>query len=121
MEQAVVIVRPRLVEVVQIGHIRIVKNIRQLRDRPAGPQRQLAAAQYPAALVFVRIFPFLRISRSRPGLHVVVPHILRAGAVGPGVLTGDRAGMAADALVEVHHHRDLCFNPQANLPPSADG
>jgi acyl-CoA synthetase (AMP-forming)/AMP-acid ligase II len=34
-------------------------------------------------------------------------HVLGARPVGPGLLTRHRAGVAADAFVEVHHHRHL--------------
>src|SRR5690606_27293106 len=61
----------------------------------------------PAALPAVLIFPILRVSDARLGLDIVEPCVFNAFAVGPYVLAGDRAGMAADALVEVQNHRDL--------------
>ena len=41
------------------------------------------------------------------GLDIVEPGVFHAFAAGPHVLAGDGAGVAADALVEVQHHRDL--------------
>src|SRR3546814_15111073 len=53
------------------------------------------------------LFPFLGIADARLGLDVVEPGVLHALARGPHVLAGDRTGMAAAALVQVHHHGDL--------------
>jgi LacI family transcriptional regulator len=70
-----------------------------------------APVQYPPALPPVLVLVGARAALPRPGLHVVEPHVLHAAAVGPGLLAGDRAGVAADALVEVHHHRHLRRDP----------
>src|SRR3972149_6923960 len=51
--------------------------------------------------------PERRVAGAGLRLDVVPPHVLRALAVGPDVLAGDRARMAADALVEVEAHRAL--------------
>ena len=37
-----------------------------------------------------------------------------AGTIGPHLLTGDRAGVTADALVKRHHHPDLRADPHSN-------
>src|SRR3970282_2607726 len=61
----------------------------------------------PAALVALLVLPERRVAGARLGLDVVPPHVLGALAVGPDVLAGERARVAADALVEVEHHRHL--------------
>ena len=105
--QRLVVVRPRLVVVVERGQIGVEEQRRELAQPPAGPEPQLAPAQLPAALPFLLVFPALRVADTRLRLDVVEPGVLDAAPVRPHVLAGDRAGVAADALVEVHHHRDL--------------
>ena len=73
----------------------------------------------PAALVLLLVFPRGGIAGARLGLDVVPPHVLGALAVGPDVLAGDAAGVAADALVEVEHHRDLRADVHIDLLHSA--
>src|SRR5207247_381576 len=68
------------------------------------------AGEPPAAAPPLLILVPARVALARPGLDVVEPDVLHPGAVGPGLLAGDRAGVAADALVEVHHHRHLCHD-----------
>src|SRR5690606_8878598 len=60
-----------------------------------------------AAPPFVLVLPVLGIADPGLALDVVPPVIFGTLAGGPDLLAGDRAGVAADALVEVHHHRDL--------------
>src|SRR5262249_51997627 len=72
------------------------------------PQPLLPLAfDHPAAAVFGLVLPTCRVSGTRLGLHVVPVHVLGALAVGPDVLARDRAGVAADALVQVKDHRNL--------------
>ena len=70
-------------------------------------QAQLAVLEFPPAVIMFLVFPLRRIAGARAGLHVVPPHVFRALAVGPDILAGDRASMAAEAFVEVKHHRNL--------------
>src|SRR6185369_3642815 len=65
------------------------------------------ALAHPAAVPALLVLPVLRVADAGLGLDVVEPGVFHAFAVGPYVLAGDRAGVAADALVEVQHHRDL--------------
>src|SRR5690606_5022359 len=74
---------------------------------------------YPAAVPAVLVLPFLRIPDARLGLDVVEPRVLHAGTVRPDVLAGDRAGVAADALVQVQHHADLCTDLHLHAPFAA--
>ena len=61
----------------------------------------------PAAAPAFLVLPVLRIADAGLGLDVVEPRVFHALARGPHVLAGDRAGVTADAFVEVQHHRDL--------------
>src|SRR5665213_1328238 len=61
----------------------------------------------PAALPALLVLPVLGIADARFGLDVVEPSVFHALARGPHLLAGDRAGMAPDTFVEVHHHSDL--------------
>ena len=72
------------------------------------------AVQRPAALPLLLVLIPARVSGAGLGLDVVEVDVLRAGPVGPGLLAGHRAGVAADALVQVHHHRDLRHDPHQN-------
>src|SRR3546814_13570087 len=61
----------------------------------------------PAAVPAVLVFPVLRIADPRLALDVVEPGVLDPLARGPHLLAGHRAGMAADAFVEVQNLTDL--------------
>ncbi|MCY1544712.1 hypothetical protein D9M68_806120 [compost metagenome] len=64
----------------------------------------------PAPVPLVLVFPLLGVTDAGLGLDVVEPGVFHAGAAGPHVLAGDRAGVATDALVQVQHHGDLGTN-----------
>src|SRR6516225_4422536 len=98
----------RLVVVVDLGQVRIGKDVRQDRPAPALLGDDLAALlALPAAAPTLLILPILRIPDAGLGLDVVEPRIFHALTRGPDVLARHRAGMAPDAFVEVEHHRDL--------------
>src|SRR5699024_10101003 len=59
-----------------------------------------------------------RVAQTGPGLDVVEPDVLHARPVGPRLLAGHRAGVAADALVQVHHHGHLRHDLHADSLPS---
>src|SRR5690606_13488806 len=71
---------------------------------------------HPAAVPLVLVLPLLGVADAGLGLHVVEPGVLGAGPAGPHVLAGDRAGVAADALVQVQHHADLGADLHAASP-----
>src|SRR5690606_7656812 len=99
---------PRLVVVVDGGHLGVGEDGGELLRPPAGLELELPApVQGPAALPDLLVLVGARVAQAGPGLDVVEPHVLGAGAVGPRLLARHRAGVAADALVEVHHHRHL--------------
>src|SRR5665647_956039 len=77
--------------------------------------------QRPATLPAFLVLVGSRVALARPGLHVVEPDVLGAGAVRPRLLARHRAGMAADALVEVHHHRHLRHDSHRVAPPAMAG
>ena len=107
-DERAVVVGPRLVVVVELRQVRVGEQRGELTQRAAGLQAQAAAAvQLPAALPLLLVLPRLRVADAGLGLDVVEPHVLRALAIRPHGLAGDRAGVAPDALVEVHHHPDL--------------
>jgi hypothetical protein len=106
--QRAVVVGPRLVVVRDGGQLGVEENRRQTLQPAATLEGEPSTAvQLPAALPLLLVLVATRIPLSRAGLHVVEPHILGASPIGPRLLTGHRAGVAADALVEVHHHRHL--------------
>src|SRR5699024_10639006 len=79
----------------------------QLLEPAAGPQAEPAVPDDPPPLPLVLVLVPAWVAEARSGLDVVEPDVLGTGRVGPRLLAGDRAGVAADALVEVHHHRHL--------------
>src|SRR4029077_125519 len=80
----------------------------QVLQTPAGLELHPATlVELPAALPLLLVLVGARVAEPGPGLHVVEPDVLRARAVGPRLLARDRARVAPDALVEVHHHRHL--------------
>ena len=106
--QVLVVVGPRLVVVVDGRHLRVGENRGELLDPPTGAQPQPAAlVPDPAALPSLLVLVGPRIALPRAGFHIVEPHVLDAGPVGPGLFAGHRTGVAPDALVQVHHHRQL--------------
>src|SRR5262249_37977266 len=106
--QEFVIEGERLVVVVDVGEMRIGEDLGEDRQAPALLRHDLAVlAALPAAAPALLVFPVLGIADAGLGLDIVDPRVFHAQTRGPDVLAGDRAGMAADALVEIHHHRDL--------------
>src|SRR3546814_8818033 len=122
--------RVRLVEIVDLGQVRIGEDLRKDAPLRPLPWDDLAIlTSDPAAFPAVLIFPVLGIADAGLCLDVVEPDVFHAFAVGPDVLAGDRAGVAPDALVEVEHHVELCADlhsassffapvPQSAVPPA---
>jgi len=114
IEEVLVVVRPRLVVVVEGGQGGVVEQVAQ----PPGTALQLQPQSvlpglFPAAAVLLLVFPQRRIAGARLGLDVVPPHVLRALAVGPDVLTRDAARVAPDAFVEMEDHGELRADVQS--------
>jgi hypothetical protein len=112
--ELLIIIGPWLVIVIQAGHVGIVENGEQLFRSAAGLQGETAAIGFPAATVPMLILPCLGIAYAGLGFHIVVPDVFSPGPVGPDVLAGDAAGMAADALVQVHDHGNLSLNRRSS-------
>src|SRR3546814_13130704 len=68
----------------------------------------LISLPLPAAVPAALVFPVLRIADPRLALDVVEPGVLDPLARGPDLLASHRAGVAAEALVEVQDLADLC-------------
>lgn len=119
VDKRFIIVGPRFEVIVQDGLIGVVEDLDGTCDSAAALQLQLAVAQLPPALPAILVFPTLGIAATRARFHVVEVHVFGARTIGPGVFAGNGTGMATEAFVQVHHHRDLGFNPQANRPPSS--
>ena len=56
---------------------------------------------FPATLPLLLVFPIFRVTNARLCFDVVEPGVFHALSVGPNVLARHRAGVTADALVEV--------------------
>src|SRR5690606_1093641 len=122
--QVLVVEVERLVVVVDLRQDGVGEDVGQHAQAAAGLQHQLAGgAAHPAAVPLALVLPFLGIADAGLGLDVVEPGVLDALAAGPHVLAGDRAGVAADALVEVQHHRDLGtdFHRATSAAPAGTG
>ncbi|MCY1231524.1 hypothetical protein D9M72_439770 [compost metagenome] len=106
--QVLVVEVERLVVVVDARQVRVGEDVRQHAELAADPRvdRAILVAD-PAALPFLLVLPFLGIADTGLGLDVVEPGVLHAFATGPDVLAGDRAGVAADAFVQVKDHAHL--------------
>ena len=105
--QARIVVGEGLVVIVDLRQIRIGENVQQLRHAAAGFQLQLAVVQHPAAFPFLLVLPLLGIADTGLGLDVVEPDVFHALAVGPGVLTRHRAGVASDTFVQIEDKCEL--------------
>ena len=91
-----------------LGSTGLAKIDSSLLEPAAGLEREPAAAVAdPAAAPALLVLVAARVALPGAGLDVVEPDVLDAAAVGPRLLAGDRAGVAADALVEVHDHAQL--------------
>src|ERR1051326_8702467 len=60
--------------------------------------------------------PLARIAEAGSSLDIVPVHVAGAVAVSPQLLAGDRAGLAAQALVKIHHHCVLVLRHGPALP-----
>src|SRR5699024_3448303 len=99
-------------------HVRVIKDISQLGNGTAGFQFQLAVFKFPSTFETICVFPLFRIPSSWPCFHFVVPHILCSGSIGPSVFARNGACVTTNTFIQMPDHSYLCFNPQANLPPS---
>ena len=107
-DQGVVVVGPRLVVVVEAGELGVAEDLGEPVPPAAAAQAQLAAlVEDPPALPLLLVLVAARVALTGPRLDVVEPHVLDAAPVRPRLLARDRAGVAPDALVEVHHHAHL--------------
>ena len=120
-DERLIVIGPRFIVVIELRLIRMIEELQQALRLRTGTQLQLAILEFPAALPLRLVLPVLRVADARFGLDIVEIHIFRALTVGPDILAGDGARMAANALVKIHDHRNLCFNLQANLPPASCG
>ena len=107
-EQLVVLIRPRFVVVVQHRHARGRKNLAEDGESSPRTRHNFASLRaLPPATPFLLVLPLRRIATTGAGLNIVEPHVLSARAVRPCLLAGNRTGVAPNALVQVHYHRDL--------------
>jgi hypothetical protein len=107
--QVVVVEGEGLVVVVDLRQVGVGEDLHQQLPLAALARLDLAVGLAdPAAVPLVLVLPFLGVADAGLGLDVVEPGVLHAGAAGPDVLAGHRTGVAADALVQVQHHADLC-------------
>src|SRR6516164_1758317 len=98
----------RLVVVVDLGEMRIGKDVGQDRPAPALLGDDLAVLlAFPAALPALLVLPVFGIADAGLGFDVVEPRVFHALARSPDVLARHRAGVTPDAFVEVENHRDL--------------
>src|SRR5262245_26468375 len=106
--QVLIVEGEGLVVVVDLGQVRVGENLRQHAPFRAHPRLDPAVAlAHPAAVPALLVLPVLGISDAGLGLDFVEPGVFHALPVRPNVLASDGAGVAADALVEVEHHRNL--------------
>src|SRR5690606_34895642 len=94
----------RLIEVVDLRHMRIGEDLRQDAPLPTDPRldrpvRLVAPAAIPTAL----ILPVLRIADAGLRLDVVPPRVFDTLARGPHLLARDRAGVTSDAFIEIQN------------------
>ncbi len=109
--QVLVVEIERLVVIVDLRQVRVGEDFRQHADAVAHARLQLAVDfADPAALPLLLVFPVLRVADAGLAFHVVEPGVFHAFAAGPDVFAGDRAGVAADAFVQIQHHADLRTN-----------
>jgi hypothetical protein len=78
-----------------------MENFSQSASATTYLQLQRIAILFPTAFVLFLVFPLGRVTGSRFGFHIVPPHVLGTLAVGPEVLAGDAASMAADTFIKV--------------------
>lgn len=114
-DQFAIIIGPGLVVLVDTRKIRVVKNLQQFSRPTAGAKTELSP-HLPTAFVKGLVLPLLRIANSRLGLDIVKPDVLGATPVGPDVLAGNAAGVAAETFVQIQDHGDLCFNLHTSPP-----
>src|SRR5512133_1234472 len=71
------------------------------------PQAQSFAIPFPTPVEALLVLPLGGVAGARASLNVVPPHILGPFAVCPDIFTGDRAGVAVDAFIQVKEHTHM--------------
>jgi hypothetical protein len=92
---------------VVIRHLRCVGIEKEIGEHVAPTaiaKFQFIADPFPSSLPQILVFPLLRVTDARLGLHIVPPHVFGAFPIRPYVLAGNRAGVAADTLLEIEGH-----------------
>ncbi|SAJ32564.1 Uncharacterised protein [Enterobacter cloacae] len=106
--QILVIEGEGFIVIVNLRQDGVSENLRQHAHFAAEARGQHAVnTADPAALPLILIFPVFRIADTRFGFDVIKPRVLHPFAPGPDVLTGDRAGVAANAFIEIQNHANL--------------
>src|SRR5690606_231620 len=101
-------------------HLRVGEDAQEFGEpAPVAQPQPAPAVADPAAAPAFLILVGAWIALSGTGFDVVEPDVLGPRPVGPRLFAGDRAGMAADALVEVHHHRQLRHDSHVDLTSRA--
>ena len=106
--QILVVIIKRLVVIIDARQMRVGEDFSQQHRAIAHARLQFTVDfADPAALPFFLVFPVVRETDARLTFHVVEPGVFHPFPAGPDVFTGHRAGVAADALIEIQHHADL--------------
>ena len=109
--QMLVVESEGLVIVVDLRHVRVGEYLRQDAQLAAHLRHDAAVfLAHPAAVPDFLVLPFLGIADAGLGLDIVEPGVFHALAAGPDILAGHRAGVAADAFVEIQNLAYLCAN-----------
>src|SRR6185437_2968909 len=122
--QMLVIEGERLVVVVDLRQVRVGEDFRQDGQAATLFGNDLAAVfSPPTAVPALLVLPVLGIADAGLRLDVIEPRVFHPLPGRPDVLAGDGTGMAADAFIEVHDHRDLGadLHDTVSLTPRSTG
>ncbi|MEE1540799.1 MAG: hypothetical protein V1243_06870, partial [Arenicellales bacterium] len=87
-----------------LRRVGIEKEIGQHVGLAAIAKFQFVAFPLPSAFPQILIFPLLRVADAWLGLYIVPPHVFGTFPVGPYILAGNRACIAANTFLQVERH-----------------
>jgi hypothetical protein len=106
--QMLVIVRKRLVVIIDLRDHRVSEDFRDHAHLAAQARSYLSVnVADPSALPLFLVFPVFWVTNPWFGLDVVKPCVFHPFTSGPDVFTGDGAGVATDALIQIKNHAYL--------------
>src|SRR5690606_26729745 len=107
LDQVEVLVGERFIVVVDDRQRRIMEDVEQSPELTGTPEPDAVSLFFPAAAIYILIFPSGRITGTWFRLDIIPPHVFGSFSIRPDICARHGARVTADALVQMKQHRKL--------------